>query len=129
MDNDDAGRRAFNTAEGEGLATLKNITYTICNGSPDAELEDCYNKTFYETILLEEFGVNINASEFRGNKKWSDRIADCFKSQGKPWNDSIEKRVKYAVAEAVPEDHNVALNLHKRSSIDALVSALEALLP
>ena len=129
MDNDDAGRRAFNTAEGEGLATLKNITYTICNGSPDAELEDCYNKTFYETILLEEFGVNINVTEFRGNKKWSDRIADCFRSQGKPWSDSIEKRVKYIVAEAVPEDHIIALNSHKRSAIDALVTALEALLP
>lgn len=128
LDNDDAGRRAFATAEADGLLTLRDVTQTMCNGSPNAELEDCYNKNFYETILLQQFGVRIDVREFRSNKKWSDRIADCFRSQGKPWNDTIEKRVKCAVAESVPNDDRVALNSNKRSSIDALVSAVEALL-
>lgn len=128
LDNDDAGRRAFATAEADGLLTLRDVTQTMCNGSPNAELEDCYNKNFYETILLQQFGVRIDVREFRSNKKWSDRIADCFRSQGKPWNDTIEKRVKYVVAESVPNDDRVALNSNKRSSIDALVSAVDALL-
>ncbi|MBR2011626.1 MAG: AAA family ATPase, partial [Clostridia bacterium] len=129
LDNDDAGRHAFEAAERDGLLTLRNLTYTICNGSPNAELEDCYRKDFYESSIFEEFGVKINVSEFRSNKKWSDRIADCFRSQGKPWNDAIEKRVKFVVVSAIPQDYNATLNPYKRSSIDALVSAIETLLP
>ncbi len=128
LDNDDAGRRAGSEAERQGLLSVRNATYTICNGSPNAEIEDCYIKNIYEDVILEEFGVNINVAEFRGNQKWSDRIADCFLSQGKQWNDTMEKRVKLAVANAIPEDANSALNPHKRSCIDAVVSALEALL-
>lgn len=67
-------------------------------------------------------------AEFRGNKKWSDRVADCFRSQGKQWNDKMEKRVKLRVAEALPSDPVVALNQHKRSFIDALVTALNSLI-
>ena len=36
----------------------------------------------------------------------------------------IEKQVKYCVAEAIPADVEMALNPHKRSSIDALTAAL-----
>lgn len=125
LDNDEAGRRAGEDAENQGLLDVKNVTYTICNGSPDAEIEDCYNKEVYKNIIQEEFGVTIEVSEFRGNKKWSDRVAACFKSQGKLWNDTMEKRVKLAVANEVPEDANLSLNPHKRSCIDAVVVALE----
>lgn len=128
LDNDDAGRRAAEDAERQGLITVRNVTYTICNGSPDAEIEDCYNKSNYEEIIFNEFGVNINTAQFRGNKKWSDRIANCFRAQGKLWNDTMEKKVKFAVAEGLLHDPNIALNVHKRSSIDALVVALENLL-
>ncbi|MBE6713595.1 MAG: hypothetical protein E7580_08850 [Ruminococcaceae bacterium] len=128
LDNDDAGRRAGEDAERQGLLNVRNVTYTICNGSPNAEIEDCYSKNIYEDIILDEFGVNVNVAEFRGNKKWSDRMADCFRAQGKQWNDTMEKRVKLAVANAIPDDANLALNSHKRSCIDAIVSALEILL-
>ncbi len=128
LDNDDAGRRAGEDAERQGLLSVRNVTYTICNGSPNAEIEDCYCKDTYRDLIFNEFGVNINAREFRSNKKWSDRMADCFRAQGKQWNDSMEKRVKLAVASAIPEDANMTLNPHKRSCIDAVVSALEVLL-
>lgn len=128
LDNDEAGRRAGDEAERQGLLSVRNITYTMCNGSPNAEIEDCYCKDIYQNVIFDEFGVNVNVAEFRGNKKWSDRMADCFRSQGKQWNDTMEKRVKLAVANVIPEDANVALNAHKRSCVDAVVSALEILL-
>lgn len=128
LDNDEAGRRAGEYAERQGLLSVRNVTYTICNGSPNAEIEDCYSKNVYEGAILDEFGVDVNVAEFRGNKKWSDRLADCFMAQGKQWNDIMEKRVKLAVANEIPEDANLALNSHKRSCIDAIVSALEMLL-
>ncbi|MTK08121.1 MAG: AAA family ATPase [Hungatella sp.] len=128
LDNDDAGRRAGQDAEVQGLATTRNITYTLCNGSPNAELEDCYNKNSYQQALIDEFGVNICVSEFRGNNKWSDRMASCFRSQGKQWGDAIEKKVKMVVANTIALDPEQVLNPHKRSSVDALVAAIEAML-
>lgn len=128
LDNDDAGRQAGQAAEMQGLLHTRNTTYTICNGSPNAEFEDCLAKNAYAEAIRSEFGVNLDVPLFRGNKKWSDRIADCFKSQGKQWNDSMEKRVKLCIAETLPSDPNAALNPHKRSSIDALVTALVLLL-
>ena len=128
LDNDDAGRHAGSEAERQGLLDVRNVTYAICNGSPNAEIEDCYNKAVYENAILNEFGVNINVAEFRGNKKWSDRIAGCFLSQGKLWNDAMEKRVKLVVANEISEEVDTVLNEHKRSSMDALVSSLETLL-
>lgn len=128
IDNDDAGRRAGADAESQGLLDVKNTTYTICNGSPNAEFEDCLNKTAYVSAVFDEFGVNLDVQEFRGNKKWSDRVADCFKSQGKQWDDTMEKRVKLCVAASIPSDPTLALNVHKRSSIDALVIALNAMI-
>lgn len=126
--NDDAGRHAGSEAERQGLLDVRNVTYAICNGSPNAEIEDCYNKAVYENAILNEFGVNINVAEFRGNKKWSDRIAGCFLSQGKLWNDAMEKRVKLVVANEISEEVDTVLNEHKRSSMDALVTSLETLL-
>lgn len=128
LDNDDAGRHAGSEAERQGLLDVRNVTYAICNGSPNAEIEDCYNKAVYENAILNEFGVNINVAEFRGNKKWSDRIACCFLSQGKLWNDAMEKRVKLVVANEISEEVDTVLNEHKRSSMDALVTSLETLL-
>lgn len=128
MDNDDAGRTAALDAERQGLLEMRNITYTVCNGSPDAEIEDCFEKSVYIDVIWDKYGVNINVPEFKNNRKWSDRVADCFKSQGKQWNSAVEKNVKFAVANSLPENADSALNQHKRSSINALVVALEALL-
>lgn len=127
LDNDDAGRTAGNKALEQGLASTKEIIYTVCNGSPDAELEDCYNKDIYEQNLFDEFGVSLTAG-FRGNGKWSDRIANCFKANGKQWNDPVQKMVKLAVANSVPADPAIALNPHKQTSIESLVRSLEDML-
>ena len=100
----------------------------MCNGSPNAELEDCFEKTAYMEAVRTQFGVDFNVGEFRSNRKWSDRVADCFRSQGKQWNDLMEKRVKRYIAESIPSNPVEALNQHKRSSIDALVTAVEAMI-
>lgn len=128
LDNDDAGRQAGLDAEDQGLLTISDVTYTVCNGSPNAELEDCYNKQAYQSVVLEKFGVDLNVSAFRGNNKWSERIESCFRSQGKPWGDRIKNRVKIEVANGISADPDVTLNPHKRSSIDALVCAMDAML-
>ena len=128
LDNDDAGRKAGERAETHGLAVAKNITYIFCNGSPNAELEYCYNLSAYEQALSDEFGLDLKVFEFRGNKKWSERIANCFMSQGMQWSESTEKKVKLTVTNTVPANPDETLNPHKNSAIIALVKALERML-
>jgi putative ATP-dependent endonuclease of OLD family len=128
LDNDDAGRQSGQTAEEQGLLNVRTVTYTICNGSPNAEFEDCLEKSSYKEAIFNEFGVDLDVHEFRSNEKWSDRVADCFHSQGKQWSATIEKRVKLCVASTVSSNPAVTLNTHKRSSIDALVNALDLMI-
>ena len=129
LDNDDAGISAGNKAIEKGLLTLADVKYTICNGSPKAEFEDCLKRDFYVEQIKQKFSVDLSLGTFKGNKKWSDNVKDIFLSQGQQWTDTIEKKVKMIVAEAIPEENaEVVLNEHKRSSIDALVNALENML-
>jgi predicted ATPase len=128
LDNDDAGRKAYEAAEKEGLLSIKSNTFVNCNGSPNTELEDCLELNSYSQIIFKEFGVDLEHSQFRGNQKWSDRVRNVFLDQGKQWNKSVESRVKYFVAEAVAKEPKNALNQHKRNSIDALVNSLECLI-
>ena len=71
LDNDGAGVEAGGKAINQGLAEIRDITYTICNGIPEAEFEDCLNKEAYKKIISDEYGVNIEVSQFKNNKKWS----------------------------------------------------------
>lgn len=128
LDNDDAGRQSGQTAEEQGLLNVRTVTYTMCNGSPNSEFEDCLEKSSYKEAIFNEFGVDLDVHEFRSNEKWSDRVADCFHSQGKQWSATIEKRVKLCVASTVSSNPAVTLNTHKRSSIDALVNALDLMI-
>ena len=128
LDNDEAGRAAYESSESDGLLDIKTNTFTICNGSRNSEFEDCLLLVIYKDEIEEEYGVSLECTEFRGNNKWSDRLRQVFLSQGKQWNNGIEARVKYTVATAVKLNPDNALNPHKRGAIDALVLSLEAMI-
>ena len=121
------GRQAYKKAEKDGLVTIKNITFTTCNGAAETEFEDCLRLDLYRCDLFDECGVDLSCSEFHGNGKWSDRVRKAFLNQGKLWDSDIEKRTEYVVANCVFENPSKALNQYKRNSIDALVSSLELL--
>ena len=125
LDNDDAGRTAYQKAIDSGELEIKDSTFINCNGMTDSEFEDCLDVAVYKETLENKYGVNLSASEFRNNNKWSDRIAKVFQTQGKLWNDNIEAQVKHKVALNVVKNPNNALSQHKRNSIDALVETLE----
>ena len=73
--------------------------------------------------------MDLSVATFSRSKKWSDNVRDAFLSQGQRWTETIEKKVKLTVAEAIPDANaDVVLNQHKRGSIDALVVALENML-
>lgn len=125
FDHDDAGKAAIKKAEDSGVIKLADYQMTICNGMINSEFEDCLNPEVYKDIVLKEFGIDINNKKFRGNSKWSVRIREVFLSEGKPWNEGIEKKLKFIIAKCVQDNPEKSLCPHKRSSIDALVAALE----
>lgn len=127
LDHDLSANNARDKAMKEGLLTVKNLTQTICNGMNESEFEDCLALDCYKDIILNKFGVQLNNTSFRGNKKWSERMKNAFLTNGRPWNENIKASVKLAVSEIVAKNPTSALCPYKRTSIDALVSSLEML--
>ena len=113
LDHDKAGLDAFDRARTEKLLNDSQVTFSICNGMPEAELEDLFERTTYESAVLSTFGVSLNSPAFRGNKKWSDRVRSVFLGQGKPWSARVEGEVKRVVANAVSTNPEGALHVQK----------------
>ncbi|NVD35840.1 ATP-dependent nuclease [Marinobacter lutaoensis] len=128
LDNDDAGRKAFQKASEDSLLDLPSCTMITCRGMTDSEFEDCLDVKCYEESILNEFGVSLKSASFKSNRKWSDRLKETFMDQGKPWNEGILRRAKNTVASEVSKKPQSSLNEHKRNSVDALVVALEKMI-
>lgn len=125
LDNDAEGKKSYERAVQERILRLADVTLVNCKGMPASEMEDTFEVAIYEQEVLNEFGVDLTDTAFRSNLKWSERAKACFEKQGKLWSDAIKIQLKAVVAEAVTRRPVDALNVHKRSSIDALARALE----
>ncbi len=125
LDHDKAGLDAFNRAEKEGLIAMVDVTFATCAGMKESEMEDLFEEGLYSKMLQAKHGVSTLNPKFKGTDKWSNRLREVFKHQGKPWSDQIEARVKADVSELVELNPKITLNAHKRSAFDALVVALE----
>ncbi len=124
LDNDKAGKNAFYTARKDGNILDNEITFTICKGrKPESEFEDCINEDIYKNAILEEFGVDIEKSSFRGENKWSVRITKTFEEHGKITE--LDK-IKYCVANAILNSTSKNyLHEHNGKSIISLKETLE----
>jgi putative ATP-dependent endonuclease of OLD family len=125
LDDDAAGHSAFEKANGDGLLEIADVHFSRCNGFREAEMEDLYDENLYTTMLQNRYGVSTLNPKFKGPGKWSDRLREVFKNQGKPWSDQIKARLKADVVELVENNAQSALSVHRKSCFDALISALE----
>jgi putative ATP-dependent endonuclease of the OLD family len=125
LDHDKTGLDAYKKAEIEGLMSLADVTFATCEGMQESEMEDLYEVKLYSGLLQNKYGVSTMSPKFKGKQKWSSRLRDAFKHQGKPWSDSMQMKVKADIAELVEADPSAALNSHQRSAVDALTEALE----
>lgn len=128
LDNDESGRLAFEKAQKDSLISVQNCTLVTCLGMTNSEFEDCILPEIYKDAVLYAFGVDLSGKSFRGSNKWSDRIKSTFMDQGKPWSETILKKVKDVVSTAIEKRPGDSLSPHKRNSIDALVDALERMI-
>lgn len=126
VDHDNAGKAAAEKAINDGLLTLAELRYAICNGSPESEFEDCIKSSVYSSMISNKYGVNLNTADFHSNKKWSDRVKACFLRQGATWNDKIEREIKYLVAESISGNSLSDILISEKSGfIDGLVQLIE----
>lgn len=128
LDNDEAGRRAVEDGEKQGMLKKSDYTLSICNGMAISEFEDTFDAQAYGELFLREFNVDLQHTAFSGNKKWSDRLRSAFLSHGSPWDSKVENECKAKLAAWVAAYPGQALSTHKRSCFDALISKLERLL-
>jgi putative ATP-dependent endonuclease of the OLD family len=126
LDNDEAGLDGFNHAENEGLLEIADANFAVCQGKSESEIEDLYNPQVYEAAIKNKFGVSLQHPKFSSNKKWSVRMGETFKGNGKPWTDKLKNEVKLKVAENVAANPQQALLDANKSAFDALVIALKA---
>lgn len=124
LDDDEAGRGAYTKAAAEGLISMASCHFTTCQGQADAECEDLFEPAIYAQIIQSQFGVSLECPAFKRAGKWSSRMREAFRSQGKTWSDALEAEVKRRVAEAVATSPEKALLLARRGPIDALVNAV-----
>lgn len=125
LDDDDAGRTAYGSAEAAGLATAASVSFSTCLDQREAEIEDLVRPDLYAPAFQAEFGVDLAAKTFLGREKWSTRLSRTFRGQGKPWNEKVQARSKAIVSESVRKRPKSALLEGKSGPIDALVVALE----
>ena len=128
LDDDAAGRDVGNAAINKGVLPRSHVSYTICQGRTESEIEDLYDPKVYAERVAREFGPTVTVADLQGSKeKWSGVMARLFKEQGYPWNKSVEDELKDAVADEVAGRGACSLWSRRRSSIEALVSSLERL--
>ena len=128
LDDDDEGKKAYEKAEKENLIRIKDITFTTCIGMAEAEFEDCLNPALYQERIKAELGCDLSIMpDFKKNGKWSDRVKTSFKKAGKPWSDTVEKKVKALVVEEIKKkkDLDDIFIAQKKEFLNGLVSNIE----
>jgi len=129
LDNDESGRKAYDDCSEDGLLSLKSTTFITCSGMTNSELEDCINVDIYKDVVKEKYRVHLDIPLFKSSKKWSERIKEVFKAQGKIVNNKIEDELKTIVATSVAANPRSALNPHRRGAIDSLLESIEEMIP
>lgn len=125
LDDDDAGRESFEHAKRESLLTQASASFAVCLGMIEAEIEDMYEPAIYADMIKHGYGVTLETPKFSSNKKWSTRMSEVFRQQGKQWTDPVKAEVKAKIADLIAATPTAALNQHKRTAFDSLVTSIE----
>ncbi len=127
LDNDQPGRNAAKKAEDGKLLLESERTFSMCPSMHNSEIEDLIHPRVYRQLLINRWNVDINNARFKSTgKKWSERTKEAFLGAGQPWTDSVEMKVKSAVADAVKTQADDPFVMAKCGPIKAVCRSLEA---
>lgn len=125
LDNDASGRAAGDKAQSDGLLKPIDLHLATCPGKKNSELEDLVTVDLYKGWIHSTFGVDLKGASFQNANPWSDRMAEAFHRNGKPWTDKTKVEVKTRISELIEQDAASALGASTRSAFDNLKTALE----
>jgi putative ATP-dependent endonuclease of OLD family len=120
-----AGETHTKRQKNTGLLDDGQVNFAKAIGRDESEIKDLLEVAVYKSIIETKFRVSLDNPKFRGKKKWSDRIHDIFKVHGRQWDDSIERKIKYLVSQAVIISPEGCLSDRDKTIIDALIMAIE----
>lgn len=127
LDDDKAGRLAYESAKKSQIINDSEITFTKILGRKESELEDLYSLASYAGEVLKYFGVDLvkYGSILDGKSKWSEKIGRIFGHAGKNWDENVKSHVKNVVSRAVSGNPEGALDSRYTSVIESLKESLE----
>ena len=126
VDNDMAARDAVTAAEKAGAILTSEYTATVCPGLTNSELQDLIDDSFYLAEFSNVLGVSLSSSDLGKIKaEWASRVKHAVELKGKVWSKSLESRLKAIACESAERMGLSSLSSKRRTSFDALVSALE----
>jgi putative ATP-dependent endonuclease of the OLD family len=129
LDNDDAGRAAYEKAEANGAVKLSECTMTSLPGYKNSELEDLVSVAAYLTGINEELGVNFTEHQIEKNDKkfaWSERMKVLVEAASKPWSKKVEAKLKEIVSARASSSPSTSLNPKRIQPINSLITSIEA---
>jgi hypothetical protein len=125
LDDDQAGRQAFEAARKEGMLETEAINFTTVGGKREAELEDLYVGDVYKDIVKSETGFEMIPRGPDREKKWTDRLRNLLHRAGKPTDDNTVLAIKLKVAQAAAASGVGAISEPKRGPSESLVNSLK----
>lgn len=126
LDDDQAARDAFAIAEERGILEAMEVNFATCPGRKQSEFEDLVSIDLYSQLVLQGFGCDLTTKSFSKSKtKWSVRLEDELRKQGKPTDLKTKAAIKRMVSEAVMERPDDALRHELCQSFDSLVLNLQ----
>jgi putative ATP-dependent endonuclease of the OLD family len=123
LDDDHSGRQAFEKSSSGGVLKSSDVSFAMCDGHTETELEDLYDDSFVADILSGE-GVDIKRARDK-KEKWSDRVISASKVTGKKMSDATLMNIKRLIAEKASILGIAAIHKSKRGPIDGLIKNLE----
>ena len=127
LDNDPAAKSEIDKLLRKGAIKENQYTLCSCAGMNESEIEDTIDFRIYKDEVFRKYGVDLDSREFRGNRKWSERIRRVFQTSGKIWNDHIATDLKTIVAQSVKISTSDPFIENKSGSLMALINTLNVI--
>lgn len=131
LDNDDAGRKAYESAEASCAIKISECTMASLPGYANTELEDLVTVSSYIKELNEELGMNLTEAEITKDDRkraWSERMKNIVTAASKPYSKRLETKLKRIVARQASDDAAASLNSKKAQPVLALIESIEIFL-
>jgi predicted ATP-dependent endonuclease of OLD family len=126
LDSDSEGLLSLKEVIEKGILSQSETLKVVVPGMSKAELEDLYDYNLYKEMILNDYCVNIDTTNFkRLSNPWSDRIKREFELCGQTWNESIEKDLKEKIADLVVEKGYDFIHSARKQFIDNVIQVLD----